>query len=232
MKNLNDRVWGKDNKIIPIVREKLLIIAKKVVSEVENIVRVKDIYFTGSLATFHWSPISDIDLHIIVDILDDNCDEPLSEYLDLVCKLFNNQHNIYIKGFKVEVNMKEVENFLKNKAVYDLIRDEWVKVPSQPTRDTSDPEVIEVAKHYQNKIDELIQTKKDPREAKELKKTIKSLRTSGLETEDGEFSVGNLAFKLLRNTGYIAKLFTYYNDAEDQKLSLEGYKFKSYFNIS
>jgi hypothetical protein len=232
MKELNDKVWGTDNKLIPIVREKLLIIAKKVVDEVASIVEVKNIYFTGSLATYHWSPISDIDLHIIVNILDDNCDEPLSDYLDLICKIFNNQHNIFIKGFKVEVNMKEVENFLKNKAVYDLVNDEWVKVPSQPTRDTSDPEVVKIAKHYQNKIDRLINIKADPQEAKMLKKEIKSLRTTGLETEDGEFSIGNLAFKLLRNTGYIGKLFTYYNDVEDEKLSLEGFGFKSYFNTS
>ena len=232
MKKLNDNVWDKSNRLIPEVRERLLIITKKILSEISDIVKVKNIYFTGSLATYHWTPVSDIDLHIIVDILDDNCDEPLSEYLDLISKLFNNQHNIFIKGHKVELNIKEVEVFLKNKAVYDLIKNEWVKIPTQPTRDVSDPEVIDVAKHYQKKINDLIENNNGVDEAKSLKRVIKSLRTSGLETEDGEYSVGNLVFKLLRNTGYIGKLFTYYNEKEDKNLSLENVHFKNYVNIS
>jgi len=232
MKKLNDNIWDKSNKLIPEVKERLLLISKKVLNEISDIVKVKHIYFTGSLATYHWTFISDIDLHIIVDILDDNCDEPLSDYLDLIAKLFNNQHNIFIKGHKVELGIREFENFLKNKAVYDLIEDDWVKVPTQPTRDISDPEVIKIAKHYQERIDDLIKTKGNIDEAKFLKRVIKSLRTSGLETEDGEYSVGNLTFKLLRNTGYIGKLFTYYNDEEDKNLSLESIHFKSFFNTS
>lgn len=232
MKKLNDNIWDKSNRLVPEVRQRLLTIAKKILNEISDIVEVKSIYFTGSLATYHWTPVSDVDLHIIVNILDDNCDEPLSDYLDLIAKLFNNQHNIFIKGHKVELSIKEFENFLKNKAVYDLVQDEWVKIPTQPTRDVSDPEVIKIANHYQKKIDGLIKNNEGVDEAKNLKKIIKSLRTSGLETEDGEYSVGNLVFKLLRNTGYIGRLFTYYNEEEDKNLSLENTHFKNYFNIS
>lgn len=227
---LNDKVWTRNNKLIPEVRRKLLVISKKVIEEVKNIIEVRNIYFTGSLATYNWTPTSDIDLHIIVNILDDSCDEPLSDYLDLICKLFNNQHNIFIKGHKVEVNMKEVENFLQNKAVYDLIEDDWVKVPTQPTRDMNDPEVLHLTKEYQEKINKLIANGESVENAKELKAEIKKLRKDGLDTREGEYSVGNLAFKLLRNTGYIGKLFTYYNDNIDKMLSLESYNFKKHFN--
>jgi predicted nucleotidyltransferase len=227
---LNDKVWTRNNKLIPEVRKKLLVIAKKVIEEVKNIIEVKHIYFTGSLATYKWTPISDIDLHIIVNILDDNCEEPLADYLDLVCKIFNNQHNIFIKGHKVEVNMKEVENFLKNKAVYDLIEDDWVKVPTQPTRDMNDPDVLHLTKEYQDKINDLITASGSIDDAKQLKIEIKNLRKKGLETSDGEYSIGNLTFKLLRNTGYIGKLFTYYNDNIDRMLSLESVNFKKFFS--
>ena len=37
-------------------------------------------------------------------------------------------------------------------------------------------------------------------------KKIKDLRKSGLESESGEFSIGNLVFKLLRRNGYIGKI--------------------------
>lgn len=230
MNELNNKIWGRDNKIIPIVREKLLMLAKKLITEVSELVEVKHIYFTGSLATFKWTPISDIDLHIIVNIKESSCGEPLSDYFDLICKLFNNQHNIFIKGYKVEVNIKEKENFFKDKAAYDLLKNEWVKPPTKATRDLDDEEVINISKRYQREIETLISKGASPEEAKFLKKEIKELRTKGLEEGDGEYSVGNLVFKKLRNTGYIGKLFDYYNRIEDQNLSLE--KFKYHFNTS
>ena len=37
-------------------------------------------------------------------------------------------------------------------------------------------------------------------------KKIKDYRQSGLESESGEYSVGNLVFKLLRRNGYVGKI--------------------------
>lgn len=230
MKKLNDKIWGNDNKIIPIVKGKLLVLAKKFADEISNFAKVKHIYFTGSLATYHWTPVSDIDLHIIVDILND-CEESITDYLDLLCKLFNKEHNIYIKGYKVEVNIKTEENILKNKAVYDLSKDEWVASPNNPLRDTSDEQVVKISKYYQNIIDDIISKKEDVEYAKKLKKELKDLRQKGLDSEDGEYSVDNLVFKSLRNSGYIAKLFNYYNSTEDKNLSLENFKFKNFFKF-
>lgn len=229
MNELNNKIWGHDGKIIPIIREKLLVLAHKVADDIATLVKIKHIYFTGSLATYKWTASSDIDLHIIVEILEDHSNNTLNEYFDLICKLFNSQHNIFIKGYKVEVNIKETEVFHKDKAAYDLIENEWFKLPSKETRDLYDPEVIKITKIYQNKIDDLINNNASLSEIKDIKAEIKALRTSGL-SEDGEYSVGNLVFKLLRNTEYIAKLFSYSRTLEDSQLSLE--KFKSYFNIS
>jgi hypothetical protein len=230
MNELNNKIWGSDGKIIPIVREKLLVLAHKIADEVATLVKIKHIYFTGSLATYKWTPISDIDVHIIVDILEKHSDNTLNEYFDLICKLFNSQHNIFVKGYKVEVNMKEKENLFQDKSVYDLIKNEWVKKPSKNTRDLDDPEVINITKKYQQKIDALISSQGTPKEAKALKNEVKELRTQGLEKGGGEYSIGNLVFKKLRNTEYIAKLFDYWTKLEDKQLSLE--KFKTYFNTS
>lgn len=231
MKSLNDKIWGKDNMIIPIVREKLLILAHKVTSEVATLVEIKHIYFTGSLATYKWTATSDIDVHIIVNVLENHSHNTLTEYFDLICKLFNSHHNIFIKGYKVEVNMKEKEIFHKDKAVYDLIKNEWVKEPNPKTRNLNDPEVIKLASVIEKKIDKLIRSKGCAEEAKLLKKEIKSFRTEGLQSDEGEYSIGNLVFKKLRNSGYIAKIFNYYNEIEDAALSLENKSFKKYLSI-
>jgi len=228
---LNEKVWSRDGQIIPDVREKLLILANKVADEVATLVEIKHIYFTGSLATYHWTPLSDIDLHIIVKILEDHTDNTLSEYFDLICKLFNSQHNIFIKGYKVEVNMKEEEKFFEGKAAYDLINNKWVHEPKPATRDLDDPEVIHITKIYQKKIDHLIAINASVKEAKALKNEIKEMRTKGLE-EGGEYGIGNLVFKRLRNTEYLSKIFDYWRRLEDKQLSLEKYNFKKHINTS
>jgi predicted nucleotidyltransferase len=232
MQKLNEKIWGKDNRIIPEVKDKLLVIAHKVANEVATLVEIKNIYFTGSLASYKWTAASDIDVHIIVKVLENHTHNTLAEYFDLICKLFNSHHNIFIKGYKVEVNMKDKEVFHKDKAVYDLIKDEWVQEPNPKTRNLNDPEVIKIAKDVEKKIDRLIRSKRSAEEAKELKKEIKEFRKSGLESDEGEYSIGNLVFKKLRGSGYIAKIFNYFNEVEDASLSLEKTSFKKYLSIS
>jgi len=223
MKTLNDRIWDKNGKIVPMVREKLLAIAHKVADDIATLVEIENIYFTGSLAGYNWTPVSDVDLHIIVKILEEHSDGTLNEYFDLICKLFNSHHNIFIKGYKVEVNIKERETLLKDKAVYDLVNNTWKVKPKRAIKTIEDHDVIEMTKHYQREIDLLITHRGSIKDAKELKAKIKELRTTGL-SEEGEFSLGNLVFKRLRNTGYLAKIFDYYTKLEDQKLSLENFK--------
>jgi predicted nucleotidyltransferase len=226
MKKLNPVIWDSENKIIPNIKNKLITIANKVGTDVATKVKIKNIYLTGSLATYKWTSASDFDLHIIVDILEKHSDNTLSEYLDLRCKIFNLEHSIFIKGYKVEVNMKEQEVLLKDKAVYDLIKDEWVVLPNPETRDLNDSDVLDLAKQYQDKIDELIYSNGSIGDIESLKKEIKKLRTDGLK-EEGEYSIGNLTFKKLRNTEYIGKLFDYKRNLVNKQLSLE--KFKGFY---
>jgi predicted nucleotidyltransferase len=230
MKRLNDKIFDKEGTIIPIVREKLLTIAKKITNEVATLVEIQNIFFTGSLATYRWTATSDIDVHIIVKVLESHRDETLKEYFDLICKLFNSHHNIFIKGYKVEVNMKEEEVIHKDKAVYDLIKNKWLVEPNPKTRSLNDPEVLKLTNDIQKRIDRIVSKNDASEEGKELKKEIKALRSKGLSGEEGEYSVENLVFKKLRNTDYLTKLFNYLNELEDKKLSLES--FKKYVSIS
>ncbi len=223
MKKLNPLIWDSKDKLIPSIKNKLIVIANKVSNDVATKVKIKNIYLTGSLATYKWTPASDFDLHIIVDILEKHSDNTLSEYLDLRCKIFNLEHSIFIKGYKVEVNMKEQEVFLKDKAIYDLIKNEWVVLPNPETRDLNDPDVLKLTKEYQGKIDELIHSNGSIEDVEMLKKEIKGLRIDGLK-EEGEYSVGNLTFKKLRSTEYIGKLFDYKRSLINKQLSLEKFK--------
>jgi hypothetical protein len=55
-----------------------------------------------------------------------------------------------------------------------------------------------------------------------LKNKIKKYRQSGLD-KAGEFSVENLVFKVLRNTGYLEKMVEIKNDYLTQELSLNEF---------
>ncbi len=52
---------------------------------------------------------------------------------------------------------------------------------------------------------------------KKVWKKIKNYRKSGLESESGEFSLGNLVFKLLRRNGYISKIMQIKRELYDKQ---------------
>jgi predicted nucleotidyltransferase len=230
MEGLNNKIWQKDGNIIPEVRKKLLEVAKRFLSDFITPVKVRNIYFVGSLASYQWTPTSDVDIHITVDVQEEYSSQSTSDYFQLKADLFNKTHNIFIKGYKVEINIKpeeiELTEFYKNKPIYDIFNEQWVKLPNPNVRRLDDPLVLKISKYFEDKINSLINTQAPSQDYLKLKNTIKAFRKQGLK-HDGEYSVGNLVFKKLRNSGANEKLFDFKNDIEDKELSLE--KFKNFF---
>ena len=119
--------------------------------------------------------------------------------------------------------MKEKEGYVEGKAIYDLLNDKWFVKPTSNKRSLNDPDVMELTSKYQKRIDKIIDHRGSIEDAVDLKQEIKDLRATGLK-HGGEYSIGNLVFKNLRNSEYIAKLFNYKNKLEDQALSLEKFR--------
>jgi hypothetical protein len=188
---------------------------------------IKNIFVTGSLASYQWRPTSDIDLHIIVDVLDENCLDTVPDYFDSKSKIFNKEHDIYIKGYEVEVNLKTKEDLLKGKGVYDILNKKWVSFPQKAEREMENKDVLELSEKIKMMIDQAIAEKADIEELKKIRNIIKNLRSEGL-SQEGEYSIGNLVFKKLRHDEYIKKLYDYKATILNQKLSLEN--FRSYFS--
>jgi len=227
MNKLNSKVWDDKNNLREEIREKLLQISKIFLKGIETPVEIKNILLTGSLASYQWRPTSDFDLHIIVNVLDKGCLDTSYDYFDSKSKIFNKDHEIYIKGYKVEVNLKDKENLLKDKGVYDILQNKWIAFPKKAKRQMDDPVVSSLANDIETKIDSAISNKEGIETLKNIRDQIKKLRVDGLEKE-GEYSVGNLVFKKLRHDGYIEKLYAYKSEVEDKTLSLESFKNKFY----
>ena len=223
-KYLNPLIWNAKKKLNSPIRERLLKIANKFLETIEASFTVENIFLTGSLCSYEWSSNSDWDLHIIAKPDKDSCAiETVTDYFDSKSKIFNKEHDIFIKGYPVEVNIKEIEGVFKDKAIYDLEKDEWIIEPTHPDVFLNSSEVIEKALEFKQKINDIIDNNGSLEDIKVLRDEIKGLRQNGLES-GGEFSVGNLIFKTLRHGGYIKKLYDYKAKIQDEELSLENFK--------
>lgn len=209
--NLHPEIWASDDKLKPEIREKLLEVVEKYkkFAGIENI-NIKDVVLTGSLANYNFSDLSDLDIHIVIDYND------LSNNKDFVMDYFlskkdgwANEYHIKIKNFPMEIFVEDSENVNQDAARYSLISDEWVNRPNKDEISFDADIVKRKAKDLIRQIKDVIYYYGDL-EVKlsridKLKEKIRNFRKSGL-TSGGEFSNENLAFKVVRNTGFIDKL--------------------------
>ena len=108
---------------------------------------------------------------------------------------------------------------------YSLVRDEWIRKPTKKIVNIDSANVQLKSADIMNAIDDL-ETNKNKEDFlnkhEQLKNRIKKLRQSGLD-RSGEFSSENLAFKVLRNTGYLGKMVDMKNDYLTKELSLNEF---------
>jgi len=220
---LNPKLW--DNfELDEEVREKLLQIAQDFYNSTELEAEIKDIILTGSLANYNWSEkYSDYDLHILIDFdnVDDNV-ELVKKFVDGAKKNWNDEHDIKIKGYEVEVYIQDIDEPHKSSGVFSLFKNKWKVRPEKVEFIPDENAISEKAKSIMMSVDDIEeQVDEDKYTAFKEKidkvwKKIKKQRQSGLE-EGGEFGLGNLVFKLLRRNGYISKIMELKRYAYDKQ---------------
>lgn len=205
-KSLNPDIWNNDT-IDEDIKDQALAIGEEFfefcTKDFEKPVELIDILFTGGLANYMWSSYSDFDIHVVVKYSDINSDIALiGNYFKDKSTLYSLKHKYMICNFDVEVNMNDVVEYRKNSGVYSLLNNKWIQKPDINNIDP-DYDVIKIkTAALMNKIDHTACTFED---LKAIKKRINKMRDAALD-KDGEFSIDNLVFKLLRRSGYIDKL--------------------------
>lgn len=229
--DLNERIWIND-KINSRVRLRLLDIADAYFDDLMiPWVKIKDIQFVGSLASYNWSKYSDIDIHIIIDFKDvDSNVQLVREYFDTKKKLFKELHsNLTIYGFSVEIYMQDINETLETNGIYSLEKNRWIKFPQYTHNIKLQKDVIKTKSasiiNQIIKIDELYDKYKNEdddyklevlyKEVQKLYNVIKLMRKEGLSRE-GENSWENIVFKVLRRSKYLEKLFKLKTKISDQ----------------
>ena len=226
---LNPAAFSGD-KMIPEIRERLMEIAQDFLDGIEFKMDVEDITLTGSLANYNWSKYSDFDLHILVDFAAIDADADLvKEYFQNLKAVWNIRHNIFLKGYEVEVYVQNTNEDHMSSGVYSVQNDEWVLKPEkeETERDPVDKQNIE--KKADDIIFQIDRAEKLFADGKlddaldaidRLKQKVRNLRKTGLSKDDGVYSVENLAFKTLRRSMELERLSTLKNKAYDRQMSI------------
>lgn len=224
---LEPEIW-EGEEIRPEIRKRLVKIAQDFIDGLPMDVKIKDITLTGSLANYNWSNYSDVDLHIIVDFL--GVDENLTlvkSFFDNARMKWNNDHNIRAKGYDVEIYVEDSRESHKSSGVYSLLNDEWIKRPKKYSNSidfASAKMKAEDIEFQTNIVNNLITAKKYQvalNNIDRIKKKIKNMRRAGLESPQQEFSVENIAFKILRRGDTLGYLNDLKRRAYDDMMTIQ-----------
>jgi predicted nucleotidyltransferase len=225
--NLNPKIFDKDKHMYKDVRSNLLMIADDFFETLDiGWVDIDDVILTGSLANYNWSKFSDVDIHILLHFeeVDENVDL-VREYFISKKSLWNDKHNITIKGYDVELYVQDTNESHVSSGVYSVLWDGWVIEPEKGSKKID-------AKKVEQKVNSIVDSiihihgmyedgkyDKTIRSIQTLKEKIKKMRQSGLD-RDGEYSFENIAFKVLRRLEYLDKLSDIETLAYDKSLTL------------
>ena len=203
------------------IRKRLLKIAYDFHIFLDIDVVVEDVIFTGSLANFNYTEFSDIDLHILIDYRKVNDDYDLvKNHMNAKKTVWNDKHDIKIKGFEVELYAQDVSEAHHSSGVFSVLKNEWIVSPEQSSPKIDFHSVMEKSECMMRQIDYVLKSPQREDKIAKMKERIKNMRQSGLSKE-GEFSIENLVFKVLRNTGYIGKIYKIATSDYDSRMSIE-----------
>lgn len=234
---LNPKFWS--NMLLEsTVSRQLKKIAEDIIHIMDISAKIKKIVITGSMASYNWHKLSDIDLHIVFDFneIDENF-ELVKRMLDQSRINWNKTHDIRIHGHEVEIYFQDSGEPHTANGVWSITHDRWDTEPEKlyPELDLKSAE--NKAESIAISIDHIVELfeKKEYSEAytfaAKIKSKISNMRMAGMQSDgDGIYSPENLAFKMLRNSNYLEKLSDIKVDAYDNMMSIQEIYIKDYFN--
>ena len=214
-RRLNPKIWN-DAELDSAVRAKLLEIAEAFQEFIGVELNVQDYTITGSNANYTWTRYSDLDLHLIVPGVPNDADR---ELYSAKKALWGEQHDITIRGMPVECYVQGSGEPHHSTGVYSLSKNKWLVEPKKVKPKIDDAAVRAKSDSLAHDAKTVLKSQ-DLDKIRAVKEKITKMRQSGLERA-GEWSVENLAFKILRNLGLIDELADRIRELEDKNLSLE-----------
>ncbi len=216
---LNPNLWM-GSRLDPAVKKQLLLIAEDFISELGiKDLDVEDVTISGSNAAYTYTPHSDLDLHILVDMDKFPADEVYRELFQAKKTLYNDTHDISVHGVPVELYVQDKNQPVVSLGEYSLLKDKWLKFPTK-RRANLDQNATRAKYERLKELVELALRTRDLERVTKALSLIKRYRKAGLD-KGGEFSPENLAFKVIRKQGGIQKLYDLRNELHSEELTIE-----------
>lgn len=218
--HLSPAAWN-EWEMLPEVRERLIDIAQLFVDYLElPDFEVDDVRLTGSLVNFNWTKFSDFDLHVVTDYSKLNCDDIAEALYKAKKTIWNDNHDITIHGHDVELYIEDSAKPPHSAGMFSVIDNKWLSKPEFMPPKVDQSAVNNKVKVMMDMITKTTRTAQTPNDYKQAIEKVYRMRQSGLEAA-GEFSTENLAFKVLRNMGYIDRLRKGFDEFVDREMSLK-----------
>ena len=204
---LNPKLWD-ETSLKPNLRVKFTRIAKHFFDFLDIDVPIMDIILIGSNANYNWTEHSDIDLHVVIDYQAVNKNLHLVKNYMLAKKsIWNTNYPLTYQGMAIELYAQDANEELHSTVgEYSILQGKWIKQPSSKTVTVDDDVIDQKARPIEFQIDALQES--DPKleiKIQNILLHLRRMRQTGLEAE-GEYSIENLAYKKLRNSGHLERL--------------------------
>jgi hypothetical protein len=222
-KTLNPILWDGD-QLHPKLRIGFMKIAKSFYDFLDIEADILDVIIIGSSANYNWTKHSDIDLHVVINYLEigDNL-HLVKNYMHAKKSIWNVNYPLTLKGMNIELYAQDSNEELHSSVgSYSLLHNRWISKPSSEQISIDDSSIQTKAEPYEYEIDSL--TEKDPhveQKIQNIKQRLRHLRQTGLD-DVGEYSVENMAFKHLRNNGYLERLDRLEQEVSRGRLAIEN----------
>ena len=204
---LNPKLWV-DGRLRPELHTGFMKIAEKFYEFLEVEAPILDVILIGSNANYNWTKYSDIDLHVVINFMQvgDNLHKT-KNYLHLKKAIWNHNFPLTYKDINIELYAQDSnDNLHASVGVYSVMNEKWINRPKADLISIDDAAIEQKAAPFEYEIENLQQDHPNiDKRVREILLRLRRLRQVGLEAE-GEYSIENLAFKHLRNKGFIEKL--------------------------
>ena len=229
---LNPKLWDGD-QLHHKLRVGLMKIAKAFYDFLDVDTELLDVIIIGSSANYNWTKFSDIDVHIIINFTDisDNF-HLVNELMRAKKSIWNEHYPLTYKELPVELYAQDLNDvFNPTVGVYSLMRGEWINKPNPEQVSIDDAAIQQKADPFIYEIEKLKPTTPGlTNKIKNILLRLKRMRQTGLDAS-GEYSLENMAFKYIRNKGYIGKLKALEQDVMMSDLQLESAKEKTMLGV-
>ena len=229
---LNSKLWNEDKTLKDEVREKIMEIVDKFLEQLEEDeikIDVEDIKIVGSNCSYNYTKDSDLDIHIVTNTKDLGSEANLYPVIyDKYKSLFNSKYEINFYGIPVEVYVEtsdtkleeaRKDSALRSNGIYSVLKNKWIKEPElEIIPEINEEDIKEEFNKWADKVANVTKS----RQVEEIENFFEELYEMRKDSiaKDGEYGIGNLVFKELRNNLFLDDLKDLKNDLISAELSL------------